>query len=71
MPAVQSVTDEILDLKRQRRAMILAHHYQETEIQDIADAIGDSLELSARGPEFDGDVIAFAAWCLWLKPPRC
>ena len=35
MPAVQSITDEILDLKRQRRAMIiLAHHYQDTEIQD-------------------------------------
>jgi quinolinate synthase len=59
MPAVQSITDEILDLKRQRRAMILAHHYQDTEIQDIADAIGDSLELSRVAQKFDGDVIAF------------
>ncbi len=55
----KSITEEILDLKRQRRAMILAHHYQDSEIQEIADAIGDSLELS-RGPQnFDGDVIAF------------
>jgi quinolinate synthase len=59
MPAILSITEEILDLKRQRRAMILAHHYQESEIQDIADAIGDSLELSRAAQKFDGDVIAF------------
>ncbi len=59
MPAVQSITEEILDLKRQRRAMILAHHYQDAEIQEIADAIGDSLELSRVAQKFDGDVIAF------------
>src|SRR5580698_9235165 len=59
MPAVQSITDEILDLKKQRRAIILAHHYQESEIQELADAIGDSLELSRAAQEFDGDVIAF------------
>ena len=59
MPAVQSITDEILDLKRQRRAVILAHHYQDSEIQELADAIGDSLELARKAQEFDGDVIAF------------
>jgi quinolinate synthase len=59
MPAVQSVTDEILDLKRQRRAVILAHHYQDSEIQELADSIGDSLELARKAQEFDGDVIAF------------
>src|SRR6202142_4369248 len=59
MQAVQSITDEILDLKKQRRAVILAHHYQDTEIQDLADAIGDSLELSRAAQKFDGDVIAF------------
>ena len=59
MLAVQSITDEILDLKRQRRAMILAHHYQDSKIQEIADAIGDSLELSRAAQKFDGDVIAF------------
>lgn len=59
MPVLPSVVDEILDLKRDRRAMILAHHYQESEIQEIADAIGDSLELSRKALEFEGDVIAF------------
>jgi quinolinate synthase len=59
MPAVTSITDEILDLKRQRRAVILAHHYQESEIQELADAIGDSLELARKAQEFSGDVIAF------------
>jgi quinolinate synthase len=59
MPAVQSITEEILDLKRQRRAVILAHHYQDSEIQELADAIGDSLELARTAQKFDGDVIAF------------
>ena len=59
MPAVQSITDEILELKRQRRAVILAHHYQDSEIQELADAIGDSLELARAAQKFDGEVIAF------------
>jgi quinolinate synthase len=59
MPAVQSIVDEILELKQQRRAIILAHHYQESEIQELADAIGDSLELARKARDFEGDVIAF------------
>jgi quinolinate synthase len=60
MPAVQdSVVDQIADLKRKRRAIILAHHYQVDEIQEIADAIGDSLELARKAREFEGDAIAF------------
>jgi quinolinate synthase len=59
MPAVVSIAEEILDLKRQRRAMILAHHYQDSEIQELADSIGDSLELARKAQEFDGEVIAF------------
>jgi quinolinate synthase len=59
MHAVQSITDEILDLKLQRRAIILAHHYQDTEIQELADAIGDSLELARKAQQFEGGVIAF------------
>src|SRR5713226_8585885 len=54
-----SITEEILDLKRERRAVILAHHYQDAEIQDLADAVGDSLELARKAQEFSGDVIAF------------
>lgn len=59
MLAAATIVDEILDLKKERRAVILAHHYQESEIQELADVIGDSLELSRKAREFDGDVIAF------------
>ena len=59
MPAVQSIVDEIVELKQQRHAIILAHHYQESEIQELADSIGDSLELARRARDFEGDVIAF------------
>ncbi|HYV64275.1 MAG TPA: quinolinate synthase NadA [Bryobacteraceae bacterium] len=59
MPAVQSIVDEIQELKQQRRAIILAHHYQDSEIQELADSVGDSLELARRARDFEGDVIAF------------
>src|SRR5579884_3305207 len=59
MPATATLADEILELKTQRRAIILAHHYQEPEIQEIADSVGDSLELARIARKFDGDVIAF------------
>src|SRR5512133_4033372 len=59
MVATQSITEEILDLKKERRAILLAHHYQEPEIQELADVVGDSLELARKAREFSGDVIAF------------
>jgi quinolinate synthase len=59
MLAIQSVTEEIAELKKSRRAVILAHHYQDSEIQDLADAVGDSLELARKARDFEGDVIAF------------
>src|SRR5689334_7813194 len=59
MLAATSISEEILDLKRQRKAILLAHHYQEPEIQELADVVGDSLELSRKSQEFEGDVIAF------------
>ena len=59
MIAIQSITEEIAELKESRRAVILAHHYQEPEIQELADAVGDSLELARKARDFEGDVIAF------------
>jgi len=59
MLATATLADEILDLKKQRRAILLAHHYQEPEIQELADVVGDSLELARKAREFSGDVIAF------------
>jgi len=49
----------IQELRQQRRAVILAHYYQEPEIQDLADVIGDSLELSRRAAATDAEVIVF------------
>src|ERR1700693_443982 len=59
MVAIDSLVEEIADLKVSRKAVILAHHYQDAEIQDLADAVGDSLELARKGREFSGNVIAF------------
>src|SRR5665213_4035509 len=59
MVATSTIAEEILDLKRERRAILLAHHYQEAEIQDVADFVGDSLELARKALKYEGDVIAF------------
>ncbi|WP_269605204.1 quinolinate synthase NadA [Prochlorococcus marinus] len=55
----KNLTDEINFLREKRNAIILAHYYQEPEIQDIADFIGDSLELSRKASETNADVIVF------------
>ena len=53
------VLAEIERLRKERHAVILAHYYQKPQIQDLADFVGDSLELSRRAAETDADVIAF------------
>lgn len=55
-----NLEEEIIALKKKMNAVILAHYYQESEIQDLADHIGDSLELSRRAASTEADVIVFA-----------
>ncbi|HEX5229825.1 MAG TPA: quinolinate synthase NadA [Bryobacteraceae bacterium] len=58
-PSPLDLHDAIDRLRRERNAVILAHYYQEGEIQDLADFVGDSLDLSRKAAATDADVIVF------------
>ncbi len=59
LPADLDLKAEINRLRREKNAVILAHYYQDFEIQDLADHVGDSLDLSRKAAETDADVIVF------------
>lgn len=54
------IEQEIRELKKRRNALVLAHYYEDGEIQDIADFVGDSLQLAQFGQANDADVIVLA-----------
>ncbi|MBI4380816.1 MAG: quinolinate synthase NadA [candidate division NC10 bacterium] len=60
LTALMDLEEEIQRLKKDLHAVILAHYYQESEIQDVADLIGDSLQLSQHAAKTNADVIVFA-----------
>lgn len=59
LPTGTDLIDEIKRLRKERNAVILAHYYQSGDIQDIADFVGDSLDLSRKAAATDADVIVF------------
>jgi len=60
LPPPDELETEILRLKKVQNAVLLAHYYQESEIQDLADFVGDSLQLSQQAKATTADVICFA-----------
>ncbi len=59
-PIPSDLDGAILRLKKERNAVLLAHYYQESEIQDLADFVGDSLQLAQAAQKTQADVIVFA-----------
>ena len=59
IPEGEELVQAILDLKKEKNAVILAHYYQPGPIQDIADFLGDSLQLARQAKETDADMIVF------------
>src|SRR6516164_356527 len=69
LPAIEQVTDSLEEIRRkqarvrelcvERNAVLLAHHYQRPEVQEVADAVADSLKLSQAAAKTNADVIVF------------
>ena len=70
----QELVQKIIKLKKEKNAVILAHCYQNIEIDEVADYVGDSLYLSQMAAKTDADIIVFARRKTWRKTkmsPEC
>src|SRR5687768_18590439 len=70
IPPADELEDAIRALKQERNAVILAHYYQESEIQDLADFVGDSLQLSQAAARTEADVICFCGVHFMAEPAK-
>src|SRR5437899_9976022 len=70
LPQGQGLLDGIERLRRELDAVILAHYYQDSEIQDLADFVGDSLQLSQQAAKTGAKVIVFWGFISWRRPRR-
>ncbi|KYH12870.1 quinolinate synthase NadA [Neorickettsia sp. 179522] len=59
MGFLENLERKIVELKKRKNAIILAHYYQDDELQDIADFVGDSLDLSTKASSTDAEIIVF------------
>ena len=67
IPKELDLVSAIKRLKKEKKAVLLAHYYQEAEIQELADYLGDSLYLAQAAKEVKAETIVFAVYILWLK----
>ncbi len=63
------ITERIMELRKRREAVVLAHNYQPSEVQDMADFIGDSLDLSQKAAGTDAEVVVFCG--VHFVPDQC
>ena len=56
----EELVQKITELKKEKNAIVLAHYYSNPDVQDVADFLGDSLELSRKAGTADADIIVFA-----------